>query len=40
MGMALRGREDAGRLAVGLAQVAIGGTGDEAAGSGRSLHRL
>src|SRR3546814_7948857 len=30
MGMALRGRQHAGRFAVGLAQVAVGGTRDQA----------
>ena len=32
MGMALRGREDAGRFPVGFAEVAICGAGDQAAG--------
>ena len=34
MGMALRGREDAGRFPVGFAEVAICGAGDQAAGGG------
>ena len=32
MGMALRGREDAGRLAVGFAEVAVCSAGDQAGG--------
>ncbi len=32
MGMALRGREDAGRFPVGFAEVAVCGAGDQAAG--------
>jgi hypothetical protein len=38
--MALRGRQHAGRLAVGLAEVAIGGAGDQAAGGRGRLHGL
>lgn len=40
MGMALRGRQHAGRLAIGLAEVAIGGAGDQAAGGRGRLHGL
>lgn len=38
--MALRGREHAGRLAIGFAEVAIGGAGDQAAGGRGRLHVL
>jgi hypothetical protein len=38
MGMALGGRENAGGLAIGLAAVPVGGTGDQAPGRRGGLH--